>query len=217
MTDLAEDLLTPKRRPGRPKGSKTRPKWVREREAQQPKLPRGRPKGSPNKPKTLEAWLAAAMEVQLPPKPPPKPKDMSKARFENNVFNRMTPEERKALASRAARSRKKDGARAPGTPPHWGTHDYAPLLKETEREAKRIYNIMEQEGTLPEDPLAREALQEALKLMRAPGDKKFKHTVLRTILEYRLAKPTTKTDVTVRTAEDWLDDLAEKEGDAEPA
>jgi hypothetical protein len=76
---------------------------------------------------------------------------------------------------------------------------------------------MEQEGVLPEDPLAREALQEALKLMRAPGDKKFKHSVLRTILEYRLAKPTTKQDVTVRTAEDWLDELAEKEGDAKPA
>jgi hypothetical protein len=75
---------------------------------------------------------------------------------------------------------------------------------------------MDKEGVLPEDPLAREALQEALKLMRSPGDKKFKHSVLRTILEYRLAKPTSKQDITVRTAEDWLDEIVEKEGDAQP-
>lgn len=152
----------------------------------------------------------------MPPKPPPRPKDQSKVRLANNGLNRLTPEERSAHARKAALSRKTHGARAPGTPPRWGTHEYAPLAKEAQREAQRIYNIMEKDGLLPEDPLAREALEAALLLMRAPGDKKFKHSVLRTILEYRLAKPTTKTDVTVRTAEDWLDDLAEKESDAQP-
>lgn len=208
---------TPPPKRGRPQGSKTRPQWLRDQEKAQKHPRRGRPKGSPNKPKTLESWIAAAIEVQLPPKPPPRPKDPSRARHENNWLNKLTPEERSDRARKAALSRKTHGAKAPGTPPHWATHEYAPLLKEAEREAKRIYKIMEQEGILPEDPLAREALQEALKLMRAPGDKKFKHSVLRTILEYRLAKPTTKQDVTIRTAEDWLDDLAEKEGDADTA
>jgi hypothetical protein len=208
---------TPSPKRGRPLGSKTRPQWQRDLEKQQKHPRRGRPKGSKNKPKTLAAWLTEAIAVELPPKPPPKPKNQSKVRRENNALNRLTPEERSARARKAALSRKTHGARAPGTPPTWATQEYAPLLIAAEREAKRIYDIMEQDGLLPEDPLAREALQEALKLMRAPGDKKFKHSVLRTILEYRLAKPTTKTDVTVRTAEDWLDELAEKEGDAEPA
>lgn len=210
-----EPTSPPKR--GRPKGSKTRPKWLRDLELQSRHPTRGRPKGSKNKPKTLDAWMAAAMDIQLPPKPPPKPKNQSTAKFANNTLSRLTPEERSARASKASLSRKVRKGQHPGTPPYWTDRDYALLKMETEREAKRIYEIMEQDGILPEDPLAREALLEALKLMRAPGDKKFKHSVLRTILEYRLAKPTTKTDVTVRTAEEWLDELAEKEGDAEPA
>jgi hypothetical protein len=201
----------PKR--GRPLGSKTRPKWLRELEKQQPKRSRGRPKGSLNKPKTLAAWLQSAVDITLPPKPSPRPKNQSKVRRENNALNRLTPEERSERARKAALSRKTHGARALGTPPTWATHEYAPLLKEAEREAKRIYTIMDNEGVLPEDPLAREALLEVLKLMRLPGDRKFKHSLARTILEYRLSKPTTKQDVTVRTAEDWLDELAAKEGD----
>lgn len=201
----------PKR--GRPLGSKTRPQWIREAEKQLPKRPRGRPKGSPNKPKTMETWLAAAMTTELPPKPPPRPKNPNKARHKNNALNRLSPEERSERARKASLARKTHGARAQGTPPTWATHEYAPLLKEAEREARRIFTIMENEGALPEDPLAREALLEVLKLLRLPGDRKFKHSLARTILEYRLAKPTTKTDVTVRTAEDWLDELVAKEGD----
>jgi hypothetical protein len=202
-------------RRGRPPGSKTRPKWLRDQEKAAKHPTRGRPKGSLNKPKTLEAFLAQAMTVTLPPKPPPKPKNQNLVRPGNNL-TKGTPEERSARSRKAALSRKTHAGRAPGTPPHWGTKEYEPLRAEAEREAKRIYNIMDKEGVLPEDPLAREALQEALKLMRSPGDKKFKHSVLRTILEYRLAKPTSKQDITVRTAEDWLDEIVEKEGDAQP-
>jgi hypothetical protein len=107
-------------RRGRPKGSKTRPKWLRELEAQQPRRPRGRPKGSPNKPKTLEAWLTQAMAMDLPPKPPPRPKNQNKVRRESNALNRLTPEERSEQARKAALSRKTHGARAPGTPPTLG-------------------------------------------------------------------------------------------------
>lgn len=209
----AIDPLHPRR--GRPPGSKTRPRWIRDREKLQPKRPRGRPPGAKNKPKTLEAYLSAAMAItELPPKPAPRPKDQSKVRLGNsNRLNRLTPEERSANGRKAVAARKTHAARAEGTPTGWATHEYAPLLKEAEREAKRIYRKMEQDGTLPEDPLAREALLEVLKLMRLPGDKKLKHSLARTILEYRLAKPTSKQDVTIRTAEEWLDDLAAKETD----
>lgn len=153
--------------------------------------------------------------VELPPKPQaPSRKPLTPAQLENiRRLNDLPPEARREKARKAVASRKSHKGQHEGTPPNWTAQEYAPFRLEAEREAKRIYKIMEQEGVLPDDPLAREALLEALKLMRAPGDKKFKHSVLRTILEYRLAKPTTKIDATVRTAEEWLDELADKEAD----
>lgn len=201
----------PKR--GRPKGSKTRPQWVRDMETQN-KRPRGRPKGSPNKPKTFEAFLKASLSTALPPKVR-RPRNERKARTgASNYLNTLTPEERSALARKAASSRKRHGARPPGTPTGLTEWEFAPVLIQARKEAQRIFNIMDQDGILPEDPLAREALLEVLTLMRLPGDKQLKHQLARTILEYWLAKPTTKQDVTVRSAEDWLDEIAaEQVGD----
>jgi len=71
---------------------------------------------------------------------------------------------------------------------------------------------MDQQGLLPEDEIAREAILQALQLMREPGDKKFKLSVIRTLLDHTHAKPVQKSDVTVRTAEDFLNELA-AEGD----
>jgi hypothetical protein len=196
--DLEKDPSTPRNKGGRPKGSKTRPKWLRE----QMKRPRGRPKGSKNKPKS--------MEIQLPPKPPPKPKDASKSRPNSPAnFAKLSPEERSALGRRAALSRKPKQcrSRAPGTPPMWSTRDYAPLKEEAKREARRIFKIMDKQGLLPDDEIAREAVLEVLTLMREPGDKKFKHSLARTLLEYTKPKPSQKSEVTIKTAEDFLDEL----------
>jgi hypothetical protein len=198
----------PKNKGGRPKGSKTRPKWLREAVA--PQRPRGRPKGSKNKPKSLEAFLTQAMTVELPPKPPPRPKNEKQKR---DTLSRLSPEERSASARKAALARKKHQrkAREPGTPNDWTNRDYAPLREEARLEARRIYKIMEKQGLLPEDEIAKEALLQALQLMREPGNKDFKLKVIRTLLEHTHAKPSQKQDVTIRTAEDFLDELAGKD------
>lgn len=154
------------------------------------------------------------MATELPPKPAPKPKNKNLIRTKGSLANR-PPEERVALARKAALSRKKHqrGARIPGTPNDWTNKDYAPLREEAKAEARRIFKVMEKEGTLPEDPIAREALLTVLQAMREPGPKDFKHKAARTLLEYTMAKPSQKQDITVRSAEDFLDDLAANESD----
>lgn len=201
----------PRNKGGRPKGSKTRPKWLREAL----KRPRGRPKGSKNKPKTILGFLQDAMEIETPKRAPPKkPKSQKHVELGKLAQAKLTPEMRKERglqgAEAAARSKNKPGRRE-GVPQAFNEWTYRAIQDEAKQDVQRIMKLMEDEGILPEDPLAREALQTALQLMREPGPKPFKHQVLRTILEYRLAKPTAKTDVTVRTAEDWLDALAAQE------
>lgn len=198
---------------GRPKGSKTRPKAIRAAEKLNRKPAPGRPKGSPNKPKTLEQFLTVGLLTQLPPKPAPRPKNPNLVRAgAANAFGK-TPEERSANARKASLSRKVHTARAPGTPPLWSTREYAPLKEEARVEARRIYKIMDKQGLLPEDEIAKEALLAALTLMREPGAREFKLKVIRTLLDHTHQKPTLKQDVTVKTAEDWLDELANKTAD----
>lgn len=126
-------------------------------------------------------------------------------------------EEKVANGIKSSAARKTHGSRGFGTPNGWKAWDFHPIRVEARKEAKRIIKIMADEGILPEDPMAREALEKTLQLMREQGSKDFQLKAARTILEYRLAKPTVKQDVTVRTAEDWLADLAAKESDDKPA
>lgn len=150
------------------------------------------------------------MATELPPKPQPKPKNKNLI-HRNNLASR-TPEERSALSRKAALSRKKHKrvGRTPGTPNDWTNKEYAPLREEARLEARRMVKLMEKEGLLPQDPIAREALLTVLQAMREPGPKDFKHKAARTLLEYTMAKPSQKQDITVRSAEDFLNELADE-------
>lgn len=204
------DDSPPRNKGGRPKGSKTRPKWLREAL----KRPRGRPKGSKNKPKSIVAFLQEAVALEKPKRVPRKPKDEKLAEYARKGNALRTPEQRSVDAKKASLAAAASGNKAgrkEGVPLAFDQWTYRAIRDEAKQDVQRIMKLMDQEGILPEDPLAREALETALQLMREPGPKPFKHQVLRTILEYRLAKPTSKSDVTVRTAEDWLDDLASQE------
>ena len=209
----SSDDSPPRNKGGRPKGSKTRPKWLREAL----KRPRGRPKGSKNKPKTILGWLQESLEIQEPKRAPRKLKDEKAAEYARKGAAMLTPERRSELAKKAslaAKAKGKPGGRPLGVPAAYKSQwAYRAEQDAAKQDVKRIISIMAEEGILPEDPLAREALETALQLMREAGPKDFKHKVLRTILEYRLAKPAQKQDVTVRTAEDFLDELAAKESD----
>jgi len=115
--------------------------------------------------------------------------------------------------SRKAKLKKQEvNGKAFGQPGSWSKRSFLIEKAKAEHEAKRIMAIMEQQGQLPEmDDLAKEALLNVLTMMRQPGNVKDKHSLARTILEYTKAKPASKSDVTVRTAEDFLDEIAERD------
>ena len=154
------------------------------------------------------------MAIEVTPPPPKKPKDMSRDRPNSpKNFAKLSPEERKANSVKAIKCRKTKTGRTPGTPPNWSNRDYAPLRAQAKADARIMYEIMEKQGALPEDPIAREAMLGALELLREPNSKSEKLKVIRTLLEWTLAKPTSKQDVTIRTAEDFLNDLLADEAD----
>lgn len=67
---------------------------------------------------------------------------------------------------------------------------------------------MDKEGALPENPIAREAMKAALEMLAEDNATKDKLSIIRTLLEYNLAKPASTANVNLKTAEDFLDDLA---------
>lgn len=130
----------------------------------------------------------------------------------------LSPEERSARATKASLAAKASGkgGRKPGVPVAYDQWQYRAIRDDARKEIKRIVKIMDDQGALPENPLARQAMMAALDLLAEPGTKDMKLKVLRTILEYNLAKPVSKQDITVRSAEDWLADLAAQEADDAP-
>jgi len=72
--------------------------------------------------------------------------------------------------------------------------------------------MLEQDGLVPEDQMAQEALKAALVLLRQPSSNKDKRDIIKIILDHTHARPATKTDLTVRSAEDWLRDIGEQLG-----
>lgn len=67
---------------------------------------------------------------------------------------------------------------------------------------------MRDAGQLPDDPRAVEALEETVKTLRAAESPKDKIAAARLILDFTKAKPAQKIEATVRTHEDFLDELA---------
>jgi hypothetical protein len=199
---------------GRPKGSPNKPKWLKKLEARRPKRPRGRPKGSKNKPKTLEAFLAASLNADAkPPELLPKPK--GPPRYDGSAkLNSVPPEVRSARARAAAKARWEKHPEKEVAPKGWTLDQYRLFLEDAKREAQRIFTIMADEGRAPDDPLAQEAMKAVLSLMQSKNPQT-KLRAARTVLEYTKAKPAAKHDHTIRTAEDFLDDLASQEADGD--
>ncbi|AYJ85536.1 hypothetical protein D3Y57_05505 [Sphingomonas paeninsulae] len=196
-----ETQAPPKNKGGRPKGSKSRPKWLLEELAAAPKRPVGRPKGSAHKPKTFAAFIAEP-SVTLPPSEP-KPK--------RSFVWKVSPAKR-----RKRYSSKKMSAMAltntpnkRGVPSGMSIKDSIRLKDKALTEAKRIFKIMDKEGLIPDDQMARTALLTAFTMMKEQNTTRDKLACVRTVLEFTKNKPTTKTDITIKTAEDFLNEIAE--------
>jgi hypothetical protein len=98
-----------------------------------------------------------------------------------------------------------DGMRAAQAQPLW---DLA------RQKAKYLMSELEKEGVvqfdpnIPEDEMAKAALAEAFTLAMSPmGDTKLRHAAMRTVLEWTRAKPATKTDLRLNSAEAWLKEV----------
>lgn len=204
---------------GRPKGSKNKPKWLKEALAlNKPKRGRGRPKGSKNKPKTIPDLIAQAVSenVVVPKLPPPKPKQHRGRIGGNPDLNKVPPEVRRERARKAtlAGLEKRRALGIPAIPPKGWTQRHVLVVKEIAKEhTQRMIKIMADAGVLPDDEGAQEAMGTVLGIMRTSQSNDMKLKAARTVLEYTKSKPVAKHDHTVRTAEDFLDDLADKESD----
>lgn len=212
----------PKSKGGRPKGSKSRPKWLLNELKKVPKKPRGRPKGSRNRPKTVIELL---QRLQEPPPPKPPGEEKPKRRRERQGYHgkpreayfsklkREDPEKLREISTRAINSeaRKAKPRAIAGVPSNHTLHEWA-IRKEAARTiAHRIFAMLDKEGALPENPIARQAMKQALEMLAEDNSTKDRLAIVRTLLEYNLAKPASTQNVNLKTAEDFLDDLANED------
>lgn len=170
--------------------------------------PRGRPPGAKNKPKTAEAFILESLTVPIP-EPQRKPKGPA-----TGAWATMTPKQRSAYSRRISKGvdRRNCGqGRKPGVPTGRTYKQQAQIVAEQQPEIRRILKKMAQQGELPDDPMAVESLKESLTVLRTSKDHKMKLAAARLILDFTKSKPTAKVEHTVRTAEDFLDELGADE------
>lgn len=166
---------------------------------------RGRPKGAKNVPK-IEAFVAESLASRVPI-PELKPKAAPRG-----PWARMTPEERSAHGKQLAASRTRPGGgRRPGVPRGMTTAEYQARKAAQTPLVDRIITKMIANGEIPDDPDVVEAFRQAGVILRSQDDPKTKLAAARLILDFKKAKPTTKIEHTVKTAEQYLDELAEDE------
>lgn len=122
----------------------------------------------------------------------------------------MTPEERSAYSKRLnAKNTTPKGGRKVGVPRSLTVKQFNARVAEQKPIIERIMKKMADKGQLPDDPRAVEAIETGLTIMRTQEDQKLKLNAARMILDFTKAKPTTKIEHTVKTAEDYLDELAD--------
>ncbi|TFU06169.1 hypothetical protein EUV02_03925 [Polymorphobacter arshaanensis] len=178
--------------------------------------PRGRPPGVKNKPKTVVLF---ALEALKEPRVAPvvvKPK--RRQGNYRNQYTDMSPEERSAAQKANAAKRTpesfKNCGRKPGVPYHLTAKQHAIVLQEARPEVKIIMSKMKKQGILPEDTRAVQALETALTVMKSQTADANKIAAARLILDFTKSKPVAIKEVTVRTAEDILDELLDDDDEA---
>lgn len=120
------------------------------------------------------------------------------------------PEDRTAyFRALVARRKSKRGGKPHGVPRRMTVAQYEAHQAAQKPIIAKILKKMSDKGQLPDDPRAVEALSEAMTVLRGPQTAKDKIAAARLILDFTKAKPTTKVEHTVRTAEDILDEMAE--------
>lgn len=102
-----------------------------------------------------------------------------------------------------------------GVPNGWGgrPHQARGLRALAKQEAGRIFNYLQKEGLLmePHNEIANQALRDGIEMYMDPTfSGSARAAIHRTILEYTMAKPASKSEIQVKRAEDWLDEISHK-------
>lgn len=128
-------------------------------------------------------------------------------------LKREDPEKLKALSQEASAKSKASPTKTgtPGIPAGFTKYEWAIHLDAAQKLTHRIMQIMDKEGALPTNPIAREAMKSAIELLASDINVKDKLTAIRTLLEYNMARPAAATNITLKTSEDFLDEIASNE------
>ncbi|QOT71606.1 hypothetical protein H5V43_16320 [Sphingobium fuliginis] len=125
---------------------------------------------------------------------------------------KMTPEERTAyakdLAAKSAALRKPRGSPRLGKPKHLTNAQFDAAVEAQRPVVAKIMKKMAQRGELPDDSDAVEALERVLLVLRSPVPVADRTAAARVILDFTKTKPTARTESTLKTAEDYLDEMA---------
>lgn len=153
----------------------------------------------------------------LAPPPIPATRPPAKApKGGGGIWATMTPEERtahaKALAARSKLTRTRRPSRR-GKARHLTNAQHDAAVEAQRPIVAKIMGKMDQRGELPEDPLAVEALEAALMVLRSPGPSEHRTAAARLVLDFTKSKPAASVRSVVRTAEDWVDEMAAEAGE----
>lgn len=166
--------------------------------------PRGRPPGAKNRPKTIEAFVFQALESPI------QPPSRSTNYGQIGVWGKLDATGRAEHSARIRAARKRQTNQTPGKPRRLTNKQWAVVQKAAANDAKSIIRMMRDAGQLPDDPHAVEALERTLQVLRSAESAKDKSAAARLILDFTKAKPSHKSEVVVRSHEDFLDGLADE-------
>lgn len=148
---------------------------------------------------------------------PTSGKDQRFARYgDQNPFSRLykTPEGRAKVAQWREKAKQTGTGRKPGQPDGMLKDEFFAARVKIKNEAKRIVEIMSEQLKI-EDTYAKEALETAVELMRMEGGSRDRLAAAKLILEFTKEKPSTKSEVTVAKAEDFLESILKTENGSE--
>lgn len=86
------------------------------------------------------------------------------------------------------------------------------IATRAKEEAKIIVEYMMSKDLIPKDAYAKEAIEAVVEIMRLPAHPRDKLAAAKTLLEYTMAKPASTANVNVKTAEDFLAEVAKDAG-----
>jgi hypothetical protein len=156
--------------------------------------------GAPNKPR-----------AKAPPKKGNGPQPQ-KAPKRNYFATLMQTPEGRALRKQWSTKPRQNGGRPKGVPDGYRKETIEPIRQKIKAEAKELVSIMAETYNI-EDDYAKAALETAVEVMREPGNNRERVAAARLVLDFTKERPTSKSEVAISKAEDFLASLLTDEAE----